>query len=80
MALEASSANGDLVIDVPGLGVTREGGRATGTLSGGTNAVRLVADHGSVEVASALRRSVANDRARDEDDDDEKEDAPRSRE
>ena len=79
MALDASSANGELVVDVPGLSVTREGGHATGTLAGGVNAVRLFADHGSVEVASSLRHSASNDDKPGHDEDDE-EDAPRSRE
>ena len=70
MALEATSSNGDLIVDVPGLGVTREGGRATGTLAGGTNTVRLAADHGSVEVASTLRAADDDRRSGEEDDED----------
>jgi hypothetical protein len=76
MALEASSANGELVVDVPGLSVTREGTRATGTLGGGTNTVRLVADHGNVEVAAALQRS-ADDRRSDRNDEDDEDDDSR---
>jgi hypothetical protein len=74
MLLEAVSSGGELTVDVPGLAVTREaGGRAKGTLAGGTNPVRLFAEHGGVEVASALGDS---DRA-EHTDDDEEEDAPR---
>lgn len=59
MVLDAGASNGDLRIDVPGLTVTREGvGRATGTMGGGTNVVRLQADHGSVEIASALAEAA----------------------
>jgi hypothetical protein len=60
MLLEAAATNGDVTVDVPGLAVTREpGGRTTGTMSGGTNAVRLFAEHGSVEVGSALAAAAA---------------------
>jgi hypothetical protein len=63
MQLEASASNGEVGFDVPGLAVTRDaGGRATGTLAGGTNAVRLATDHGNVEIASAPAASaVAED-------------------
>jgi hypothetical protein len=66
MQLEASASNGEVGFDVPGLAVTRDaGGRATGTLAGGTNAVRLATDHGNVEIASAPAASaVAEDDGR----------------
>jgi hypothetical protein len=67
MQLDASASNGEVGFDVPGLTVTRDaGGRATGTLAGGTNAVRLTADHGNVDVASALAASASADGERDE--------------
>jgi Toastrack DUF4097 len=75
MAFEANSANGDLLVDVPGLALTREGGHATGTLAGGTNAVRLVADHGSVEVASRLKASASDEKKSGEDDEDQDDDS-----
>jgi hypothetical protein len=78
MALEASSS-GELTVDVPGLAVTREGGRATGTLAGGTNVVRLSADHGSVEVASALAAAASAADSRDVGDEDEDESADERR-
>lgn len=65
MSLEAATPRGELTVDVPGLSLTREsGGHATGRLGGGTNQVRLVADHGDVHVASSIG-AVAEAPARD---------------
>jgi DUF4097 and DUF4098 domain-containing protein YvlB len=67
MLLEAGASNGEVTIDVPGLAVTRESdGRATGTMSGGTNAVRLFAEHGSVEISSALPSAASTNGTRDQ--------------
>lgn len=63
MQFEAAANNGELTLDVPGLTVTRDGsGRATGTMGGGTNAVHLAADHGSIEVASSLAAAASAER------------------
>jgi putative adhesin len=78
MALDATSNGGQLDVDVAGLAVTRDGGHATGTLAGGVNTVRLFAEHGSVEVASALASTRSAER--DDPDDDEEDPPQRSRE
>jgi len=68
MLLEATASGGELTVDVPGLALTRDAaGRGTGTLSGGTNTVRLFADHGSVDVASTLGAAASAARAHDDD-------------
>jgi hypothetical protein len=79
MALEAATSNGDLAVNVRGLAVTREGGQARGTLAGGTNAVRLFADHGNVEIESVLA-AVTSDDADEDADEKESERRPAPRE
>lgn len=60
MLLEANASNGEVTVDVPGLAVTRSAdGRATATMGGGANAVRLFTEHGSVEIASALAAAAS---------------------
>jgi hypothetical protein len=69
MRLEAATPRGEVTSDLPGLSLTREGGgRATGSLGGGENPVRLVAEHGSVRVSGALSPAVAGDETDDEED------------